>query len=170
MIPRCIAFYCTNYPCNQVGRIAFAYADGIAHRDKMIGLGLKAGAENLPAMSMNAPDGTHVPYPSEASYDSTSILHFCSAFITGKRDQTISRGDPTMIPIRSEYKSTPQRELRPGILDDFSGSHDVVALSRSSLTELLQSNKDIVVLFHSEHCESCAYLIPHYKVLYAQCI
>ena len=64
-------------------RISFVYADGIAHADQMVSLGIFGGAERLPALAMNTKDGRQMVGCHQNYFSAPSpLLSYATTFPT----------------------------------------------------------------------------------------
>mmetsp|Transcript_31601 Transcript_31601/g.108680 ORF Transcript_31601/g.108680 Transcript_31601/m.108680 type:complete len:319 (-) Transcript_31601:107-1063(-) len=165
-------------------RVAFAYLDGHQYADRMKSLGLFGGAERLPALAFNTNEvGVLAPYPDDLPIERGALRDFIGAFLTKRLRTTadskryaVQRASSTTaaVPKRRPRKEPPAE--RVGISEQFGSSSlgvaargfedHVVELNASNFQSIaLDETKDVLVLFHSRECASCAGMAVYYKKL-----
>ncbi|CAM9282168.1 unnamed protein product, partial [Laminaria digitata] len=157
------------------GRISCVYADGVAFSDGMKTLGLFGGRDRLPQVGFNAMNGGwQLPFPEDLPINRQTLLHFTAAFLNGRLQSSVdarkamvaSRPFNTHNTVRRKKKRTPVEEVR-GVSEHFKPKDAVVQASRPKhetfVQVVLESDKDVLLMFHSEDCEKCSNMVPYYK-------
>eukprot|EP00904_Undaria_pinnatifida_P005915 jgi/Undpi1/2453/HiC_scaffold_13.g05833.m1 len=154
------------------GRICCVYADGIAFSDGMKTLGLFGGHERLPQVAFNDfSGGRQLPFPEELPMNRETLLHFAAAFLSGRLQSSldvrnamvVSRPFSTHNTAQRKQKRLPLAEVR-GVSERFKSKDAIVQVTRETFTQVaLESDKDVLLMFHSEDCERCSNMVPYYK-------
>ena len=167
-------------------RVAFAYIDGVAHADRMRGLGLFGGKEKLPALAFNTNErGVVAPFPEALPLERRAIREFCAAFLGRKLR---SRADSDAFAVANvnnvvapafDAKRKPRRAAPAetvGVSEQFGAAsagvarrgfadHVVVLDARNFSSVADRPDRDVLVMFHEEGCAPCAHMAVYYKKL-----
>lgn len=160
-------------------KISFVYLDGVAHQDQMRSLGLYGGAERLPSLAFNTRDGRQIPFPEELPINYDTLNQYCAEFLSGKlrspKDalELVQKALRRTTPVsqknkadRKERKKAP--EAVTGISEQYgdgrAGDDAIIEITSDNFEEIvLDEEKDVIVVFYSRGCESCAHFAVYYK-------
>jgi len=164
---------------DHIGRLVFVYLDGTKHEDQMRSVGLYGGAARLPSIAFNTRDGSKIPFPEELPINRDTILQFCADFISGKLKSEADAKEMARKALQSarplNTKNTATRKARKkapeqvrGVSEQFgdgaAGDTDVVVVTSKNFMDIaMDDSKDVLLMFHSTSCESCAHFSVYYK-------
>ncbi len=164
----------------HVDRILFVYLDGTKYEDQMKALGLYGGRERLPSMAFNTRDGAKIPFPEELPLNKDTMLQFCADFVSGKLRnaadsaemarkalQAVSPMNPKNKAERKAVKKAPEqvRGVSEQFGDGNAGDDSVTTVTLQNFDELVlgDHDRDVVLLIHSQACESCSHFAVYFK-------
>lgn len=160
-------------------RVSFVYLDGVSHQDQMRSLGIYGGAEGLPSLGFNTKDGRQAPFPNELPINYDTMNRYCAEFLSGKlrntKDslefvkkelQSVTPINPKNTAVRKAPKRAPEPEQ--GVSEQYGdgrpGDDAILQVTAENFTEIvLNDDKDVVMVFYSVGCESCAHFAVYYK-------
>lgn len=142
-------------------------------------LGLFGGAERLPSLAFNTKDKKQIPFSEKLAINKETLTQFCADFISGKltsaadaealaQKQLLAATPPSQFntPRRKAVKAAPEqvRGVSEQFGDGAKGDTAVQVVTADNFADVvMDETKDVLLMFHSASCESCAHFSVYFK-------